>query len=134
MSHASLTASELPLYLDHAPNAGGFPSLEGERRSRFRYPIALDVLYRTVGEKRRIVGCGRTINISSSGVLLLADPAVRQNALMELSVDWPFLLDNEIPLQVHLRAKVVRASKGRIAVRIEHYEFRTVARRMKAGA
>src|SRR5258708_32364057 len=57
-----------------------------ERRSKIRYPVTLNVRYRTMGRSQRISGMGRTLNMSSGG-LLIASPQPQEGcAPTELNI------------------------------------------------
>jgi hypothetical protein len=45
--------------------------------------------------------------------------------LLQVSVDWPARLENEIPLKLVAEGRVIRVVDGQAAVRIDKYEFRT---------
>ena len=74
------------------------------------------------GEK---TGEGKTINISSSGVFFTAEHLLLQGRRVELSISWPAQLNNRTPLKLVVRGRVTRTEDSRVAVEIQHYEFRT---------
>jgi hypothetical protein len=93
-----------------------------------RYPIALDVQYKLLrGDRVDRVGCGKTLNISSGGVLLETDQPLPATGLIELAIKWPFLLREVCSLKLVMRGRIVRrdASTKVTAVRAESHEFRT---------
>jgi hypothetical protein len=97
-----------------------------ERRRSQRYPIERELRYRAVSRRKgKEVGKGKTINISSSGVLFTSDEALRPGERMELSISWPVRLDNKYALQLVARGKVVRLEPGRVAIQIQQHEFHT---------
>jgi CheY-like chemotaxis protein len=106
---------------------------EAERRTNARFDCHLAVSYQTL-EKPFLSGEGssETINISSKGVLFRADEALEPGQLIQVSVDWPARLENQIPLKLVAEGRIVRNDKGIAAMTIEKYEFRT--RRAKAPA
>src|ERR1700730_6670436 len=79
-----------------------------ERRSKIRYPVTLNVRYRTLGRSHRISGMGRTLNMSSGGLLIDADQRTEVGARIELNIEWPSMLDGQIPLQLVAVGRVVR--------------------------
>jgi hypothetical protein len=82
--------------------------------------------YRAVSRRKgKEVGKGKTINISSSGVLFTSEDALRPGERMELSISWPVRLDNKYALQLVARGKVVRLEPGRVAIQIQQHEFHT---------
>lgn len=103
-----------------------------ERRARFRYPLELNVRYRTLLEGQSMAGTGRTQNVSSSGLLIVSvDQTVEDGARIQISVDWPFALNGETLLQLSADCRVIRRQSAGFAVRIDHYQFRTQSSRVR---
>jgi hypothetical protein len=102
-----------------------------ERRSKIRYPVSLNVKYRTVGRSNRISGVGRTLNMSSGGLLIAADQRTQVGAKIELNVEWPSLLDGTIPLQLVAVGRVVRCLESGFALSFTQYQFRTMSRKLQ---
>jgi hypothetical protein len=95
-----------------------------ERRSRQRFPLALAVEYRLLGNGVRC-GSGRTRNISSTGVLFeVAEPQPFSGSI-ELMVSWPCLLDGSCALNLVMKGHVVRNEEGGVAIELKYHEFRT---------
>jgi len=103
-----------------------------ERRSKIRYPVSLNVKYRTVGRSDRISGVGRTLNMSSGGLLIAADQRTEVGAKVELNVEWPSLLDGMIPLQLVAIGRVVRCLESGFALAFTQYQFRTMSRKLQS--
>jgi|SRR5579871_4950964 len=104
-----------------------------ELRSHQRFPISLDVQYRQI-KRGRIsdLGSGRTINISSGGILFAADHALAPGTNLEVLVNWPFLLEGVCPLKLVMRGRVVRSEGTSAAIQTSQHEFRTAG--IRAGA
>jgi hypothetical protein len=97
-----------------------------DRRSKARYPVELNVRYRTLTNGPALVGIGRTLNVSSSGLLIASDPQIVHNGgRLEVSLDWPFLLHGTTPLQLIAVCRVTRCQAAAFAMILESYEFRT---------
>ncbi len=99
-----------------------------ERRGSDRFPIEQDVKYRVLS--RRLgdeAGRGKTLNISSSGILFSTEADLQPGKQVEVSVAWPAQLNNKTPLKLVARGRVVRVEANRAALEIHHYEFRTQA-------
>lgn len=99
-----------------------------DQRLKGRYPIALDVQYKLLsndGVDR--VGCGKTLNISSGGVLFETDQQLPTSGVVELAIKWPYLLREVCNLKLVMRGRIVRrdANTKATAVRADHHEFRT---------
>lgn len=100
-----------------------------ERRFKARYPIELNVRYHTFGKTTVISGEGRTVNFSSSGVLVATSEKVEDGSRLKLTIEWPSLLNGTTPLQLVTFGRVVRTDDTGFAVALEHYQFRTMRRR-----
>src|SRR5450631_4326929 len=70
----------------------GLSTFDGlERRSRIRFPIALDARYAVVG-RQDIKGTGRTMNISSHGVLVTSAREWSPGTPVSVVIEWQILL------------------------------------------
>jgi hypothetical protein len=100
----------------------------GERRSDRRYDLALNVRWKLI-RRRRVLdsGTGKTVDVSSGGLLLETDRELPSGLNIELSISWPVLLHNVAPLQLVVAGRVVRATGQRIGVRMTQHEFRTMS-------
>jgi c-di-GMP-binding flagellar brake protein YcgR len=106
--------------------SGSTPTKSVERRQSDRFPIEREVRYRVLNKRSGDEsGEGKTLNISSSGVLFTSQHILRPGRKMELSISWPAQLDNRTALRLVARGRVVRFEHGRAAVEIQQYEFRT---------
>jgi len=95
-----------------------------ERRSRIRFPIELATRYAILG-RQEIQGKGRTVNISSHGVLIACAHEVSPGTSIRVVIEWPTLLGNVYPLALHIQGSVVRSDCGLVAVQFSTYELRT---------
>ena len=95
-----------------------------ERRSRQRFSIGLPVTYHVLPDAR-LSGSGIIVDISSSGVHFTTATALPLGAQVILTVPWPMLLHDIVPLKLILSGTVVRASASDAAATIGRYEFRT---------
>lgn len=100
------------------------------RRTNVRFPVRLAVNYQAL-ESPFFSGTAvsETVNISSKGLLFATNHPLQPGQLLQVSVDWPARLENEIPLKLVAEGRVIRVVDGQAAVRIDRYEFRT--RRIK---
>jgi hypothetical protein len=103
-----------------------------ERRLKSRYPLDLGVRFRSLSEESPFSGTGRTISLSSGGVsMVISQHSVSHHQLMldaqvEMSIEWPTLLDGRIPLQLFAVGHVVRHRASIFSATFERYEFRTM--------
>lgn len=100
-----------------------------ERRSSNRFPIEREIRYTVLNRKSaNETGEGRTLNMSSSGILFRTDQILPPGRTLELAVNWPAQLNEHCALKLVARGRVVRFERGMAAVEIQHHEFRTAGR------
>jgi hypothetical protein len=99
------------------------PLDETERRGKTRFPIELFARYAVQGLPE-IERTGRTVNISSNGVLMTSAHEVSPGTLITGVIQWPIAIGNA-PLALHICGTVVRCGHGFVAVRIGIHELRT---------
>jgi hypothetical protein len=99
---------------------------ERERRSKRRFQIDQEVKYKMLyGQRIAETGVGRTLNISSGGVWFTTETMLTSGMPVELSMNWPVLLNDSCPMKLMIYGCVVRSNEKGAAVAIERYEFRT---------
>jgi hypothetical protein len=103
-------------------------SIAGDRRGDRRYAIHLDLRWKLI-RRRRILetGVGRTLDLSSGGILIETEHQLPVGLNVELSVSWPVMLHNVSPMQLAISGKIVRCVGHRAAIRMTQHEFRTAA-------
>jgi hypothetical protein len=103
--------------------------LRAERRHSDRFPIERELKYRVINNKRgsEEAGDGKTLNMSSAGVLFTSEQMLVPGRRVELSISWPAQLNDKCALKLVARGRVVRFEEGRTAIEIQQYEFRTFA-------
>ncbi len=100
-----------------------------DRRSKSRFPLRLGVRYRILSGGPSLIGVGRTVNMSSRGLLIATDEAnVNTGSRLQLTVDWPSLLHGTTPLQLIVSCRVIRCLREEFAVELDQYQFRTKKR------
>ncbi len=100
-----------------------------------RFPIVLEVNYRVMISKGAVgIGAGKTINISSTGVLFNARAPLSPGKRIELSISWPAQLDGKYDLKLVICGRIVRCEGTNVALEIEKHEFRTAGRGLSARA
>jgi c-di-GMP-binding flagellar brake protein YcgR len=111
---------------DKDPKAGS----AAERRDAKRFPIEQEVSYKILDHRATAPesGAGKTLDISSGGVLFETGQRLRPGKRVEVSVNWPAQSEGP-PLKLVAVGRVVRAEDTRAAMHIEQHEFRT--RRIK---
>lgn len=105
-----------------------FPPLQPnrfvDRRVSARFPLQLDLRYQRAQKSAPWIA-GRTVNISSSGLLFEANSEPAPGGRVRLSVAWPVALDQKAALRLIILGRVVRVFGGQVAVAIHRFEFRT---------
>jgi hypothetical protein len=72
-----------------------------ERRRSSRFPIEREVRYKTLSQRAEVIqGAGKTLNISSSGVLFTADHELPVGTRLEVSISWPAQLNEKCLLNL----------------------------------
>jgi len=103
-------------------------TVTAERRGNDRFPIQSELRYKLLeGKGDPDSGMGRTLNMSSSGVLFTSEKELPVGRRVELSVDWPAQLNENCGLKLVALGKIVRSSQEAAAIRIDKYDFRTRA-------
>ena len=101
---------------------------QSDRRLSDRFPIEREVRYRVLNKRGgEEAGEGKTLNMSSSGILFTAEHLLLPGRRLELAISWPAQLNNQVPLKLVARGRVVRFAEGHAALEIQQYEFRTHA-------
>ena len=99
----------------------------GERRSDRRYNIALRVRWDLRRRKRLLEsGAGRTVNLSSGGILLETGRQLPVGLNLTMAISWPVLLHDTTLMQLIVDGRVVRSDGRGVAVRTIQHEFRTL--------
>lgn len=100
-----------------------------ERRRSSRFPIERELKYKTLNQRAEAqIGNGKTLNISSSGVLFTTEHEFPVGTRLEVSISWPAQLNERVLLNLVARGRVTRFGKGQLALQIQQYEFRTQSR------
>ena len=95
----------------------------GAWRNAGRFSLTCDVSFRKSTDEGP-AGQGRTVNISSSGVLFRTDQKLQVGDELILTLRWPLHLAGEHALDLKARGKVVRVRAGMVAVYFLKCEFR----------
>jgi hypothetical protein len=99
---------------------------ENDRRGADRFPIEREIRYKIFNRKSTDeVGVGKTLNMSSNGVLFSTDRHLLAGKRLEISISWPAQLNSTVALKLVARGRIVRSEEGAAAIEIHQYEFRT---------
>ena len=99
---------------------------ERDRRTKRRFQIEQEIRYKMLyGQRIAETGTGKTINISSGGVCFTTETMLTPGMPIELSMNWPVLLNDSCPMKLMIYGCVIRTGDKGAAVAIERYEFRT---------
>jgi c-di-GMP-binding flagellar brake protein YcgR len=95
-----------------------------ERRRAVRYSIERDLKWKWQGRRtREAPEHGRTVNISSGGVLFTTGFSLPLGKLVEVGINWPATPEPEGGLQLTARGRVVRSDAGCAAIEFRQREF-----------
>lgn len=106
-----------------------------DRRIAWRYPLQLELHYR-LRKKDRLLseGFGKTVNISSKGVLLaLSGQTCPKGASAELAIPWPVDRHPSFRRWLSVFGEVLRTDAQGVAVRIVRYDFSSPSQKMRAN-
>src|SRR5438270_432107 len=104
----------------------GDGNCERERRTKRRFQIDQEVKYKMLyGQRIAETGTGRTLNMSSGGIKFTTENMLTSGMPVELSLNWPVLLNDSCPMKLMIYGCVVRSNDRVATVAIERYEFRT---------
>jgi DNA-binding NarL/FixJ family response regulator len=104
----------------------GRSGVGANRRTNARFPCRLEITWRTLEQPLKSgEGSSETLNISSKGILFTTSEQFQLGQLLQVSVNWPARLGNEVPLKLVAEGRVLRNTNGNTAMSIERYEFRT---------
>jgi hypothetical protein len=70
-------------------------------------------------------GIGQTADIGSGGVSFISGHRLQTDCYIELSISWPVLLNDNLPMRLIVFGRVLRSDQGRSVCTIDKYEFRT---------
>ena len=105
-------------------------SRRSDQRLDRRYPITLEIEYRLLSKGRvERRGLGKTLNVSSGGLLFQANDSLPFGSPIEIMMNWPFMLEGVCPLKLVIQGRVVRTDSKGVAVRTKQHEFRTAGTR-----
>ena len=97
-----------------------------DRRNSNRLPIEREVKYKVLaGKNVKQMGMGKTLNMSSGGVLFTTEGPLPAGERVELSVSWPAQLNDTLPLKLVALGRLVRTEETQAVLAIERYEFKT---------
>ncbi len=97
-----------------------------DRRSGLRFPIEAELSYLLLNGMTTISsGRGKTLNISSGGVLFQSTHPVCPGTQIELSIAWAARLDGMVRMQLWASGLTIWEHGNVIGVRILRHEFRT---------
>ena len=107
-----------------------------ERRVTSRFPVQQEIRYHLLQPRSgSLSGVGKTLDVSSGGVLFTTTERLPAGRMVEIAMHWPARLNGTCPLQFVATGRVIRSDQGTAAVRIQRYEFRTrAAQTLTAGA
>jgi len=108
---------------------------EADRRRSDRFAIEREIRFRALNKRGgEESGEGKTVNMSSSGVLFTSVQVLRPGRRVELAISWPAQLNGKCALKLVARGRIVRFDNGLAAMEIQQYEFRTQSASAASGS
>jgi hypothetical protein len=98
------------------------------RRDKCRYPIERIASYRHLKDKSAESFQGRTVNISSAEITFTTVNKIEEGSIMELTVRWPVLLHDTIPMKLVISGTVLKSNTSTATITMGRHEFRTQRR------
>jgi len=96
----------------------------GDRRVTTRFPIERQISYQCArGRGWTEPHLGKTMNISSTGVLFSGEHSLLPGSRLQLAISWPVQLNGNCGLKLVASGTVVRCSGTIVAVKIRKYDF-----------
>lgn len=89
-----------------------------------QYPVAMEMKYKTRMQTPR-VGMGETRWMSNRDITFTTDHPIAPGTLLEISIAWPALLNNQVALQLVVEAEIIRCEDTEMRARIKRHHFRT---------
>jgi len=106
----------------------------GDRRSDRRYNLALGVRWNLLYRKKVVdSGIGRTVDLSSGGILFEAGLRLPAGLKVCLAISWPVLLHESTQMQLIVEGRIVRSTAAGVAIRTTQHEFRTATAAPRTG-
>lgn len=100
-----------------------------DRRAKKRFHIEREVRYKLLnGHSIAESGVGKTMDLSSTGISFTTETPLVAGTLVEVSISWPALLNNNCPMKLMVFGRVIRSQQNLAAATVEKYEFRTSGR------
>ena len=107
------------------------PKPPNEQRENRRFPIELTLRF----DQGRYSGAGKTLNLSSSGVLFDCESrGLETNEPIALILDWPVKLDGDRPLALWITGIIVRIDGRQVAARVKAWEFHLAGKKARLAA
>jgi hypothetical protein len=98
-----------------------------DRRSSRRYDLKLPLRWKLMGLQRLLdTGTGISVNLASGGILFEAGAPLPRGIYVELSIAWPALLHNTVPLRLMVSGPIIRTSGTCAVMQVVQHEFRTI--------
>jgi c-di-GMP-binding flagellar brake protein YcgR len=95
-----------------------------ERREAGRYSIEREMKWKWHGKRtREAPEHGRTLNISSAGVLFTSSFRLPLGMVVQMGINWPGAVESEDGLQLLAKGRVVRSEAGCTAVEFHQRVF-----------
>ena len=99
--------------------------IRGDRRDSRRFAGELELRFTYEHRGQHYLGMGRTTDLSSGGIRFQTVNPPPNGAKVEAHIQWPFLLQNVMPLELVVQGRIIRNDAEGTVLRTSHYLFRT---------
>lgn len=96
--------------------------MANDRRSSRRYLLSATLTYRVPGSKPPIMGSGRVLNISSSGIAFSGDTPLALGMPAAVRMEWPIPSMGR-PVYLDVFGEICRADGSTMVINIQRYAF-----------
>jgi hypothetical protein len=100
----------------------------GHERAPDRYPVSLQLCYKTRSNLGLVLGFGQTRMMSSQDIVFAPSDGLEPGMNAEIVVNWPPLLDERNLLELVLQVTITRTQDGEAEARILSHHFRSAER------
>ena len=102
-------------------------------RASQRYPFRAEARFQIISRRNPTAGIGRTVDLSSVGVLIETAEPLPKGARIKVSIAWPARLNDRIGLSLEVVGRIARTDGLLAGVAFDRYEFRTRGLRSEIG-
>ena len=96
-----------------------------DRRRFERFAIERDLIFTFLGQNRGEIVIGKTINMSSKGILFKTDHMLLPGDGLAILINWPER-QNQKPVELFAQGRIIGRHSGAVSLEIHRAEFRDI--------